>query len=113
MSVRLMLVLCMTALGGCAGGERWFNSDHEDISVDGATFRVSWVRANDQEIDFRAFRNASLALFPDPMIEKQGNMRAAGVVAARLCPRQKVTFVSDTKDGDIFLFRARCAGGTT
>jgi hypothetical protein len=113
MSVRLFSALCLTALAGCAGGERWFNSDHDDINVDGANFRVSWVRAGDQEIDFRAFRNESFVLFPDPIIEKQMSMRAATIVAARLCPRQKVAFLSDTKDGQMYLFRARCVGGAT
>ncbi len=113
MSVRLISALCLTVLAGCAGGERWFNSDHDDINVDGANFRVSWVRAGDQEIDFRAFRNESFVLFPDPIIEKQMSMRAAGMVAARLCPRQKVAFVSDAKAGEMYLFRARCVGSTT
>ena len=113
MSVRLFWALCLTMLAGCAGGERWFNSDHDDIKVDGANFRVSWVRAGDQEFDFRAFRNESFVLFPDPIIEKQMSMRVATTVAARLCPRQKVTFISDTKDGQMYLFRARCVGGAT
>ena len=113
MSVRLASVLCLTVLVGCAGGERWFNSDHDDINVDGANFRVSWVRTGDQEIDSRAFRNESFVLFPDPIIEKQMSMRAATIVAARLCPRQKVAFLSDTKDGQMYLFRARCVASAT
>ncbi len=104
---------CLNLLAGCAGGERWFNSDHDDINVDGANFRVSWVRAGGQEFDFRAFRNESFVLFPDPLVEKQMSMFAATIVAARLCPRQKVAFLSDTKDGQMYLFRARCTGGVT
>jgi hypothetical protein len=113
MSVRLPFVLCLTVLAACAGGERWFNSDHDDVSVDGANFRVSWARSGDQQFDFRAFRNESFVLFPDLIIEKQMSMRAVTIVAARLCPRQKVAFVSDSKDGQMYLFRARCVGGAT
>jgi len=41
------------------------------------------------------------------------SIRAATIVAAGLCPRQRVAFLSDTKEGQMYLFRARCVGAAT
>jgi|SRR3990167_6782353 len=101
-------------VSGCVmgGGERWLTAQKEDVNVQGVNYRVSWISAGDRLYDFRTHRNdfGSVIIFmPDSALEKANNIQAATIVARKLCQSEKLNQELDTKSGDMFLFRFRCA----
>ena len=79
--------------------------EKEDVVVDGATYRVNW-QAKDGGIDFRTHRNESFHM-SSPLDEKRRNMKAAEIIAKRVCQGAAKLSV-DMKDGDMWLWRFEC-----
>jgi len=88
-----------------SGNQRNPAASEEDVVVDGATYRVNW-QAKDGGIDFRTHRNETF-YSSSPLDEKRRNLKAAEIVAKRVC-RSVAKLSVDTKDGDMWLWRFEC-----
>jgi hypothetical protein len=99
------LILGLALLSSPALAQWVFSYDKEDVIVDGATYRVNWL-VKDGGIDFRTHRNESF-YSSSPLDEKRRNLKAAEIVAKRVCLGAKLTV--DAKDGDMWLWRFECS----
>jgi hypothetical protein len=102
---RYLIPVCLVLSIVPAAAQWVFTYEKEDVVVDGATYRVNW-QAKDGGIDFRTHRNESF-YSSSPLDEKRRNLKAAEIVAKRVCSGAPKLSV-DTKDGDMWLWRFEC-----
>jgi len=105
--MRPLILLVALVLGGCVTA-RWTSAQNEDVDVNGATYRVSWLKVDSGQIDFRAHRNEFIVVGPDAITEKVAITQAMTSVGRRLCPSGKLTIENETREGAMHFARGRC-----
>ena len=104
--LRLLLVCGVLSLAGCESN-RWLTADREDVSVDGATYRLNWIRQG-RAIDFRTHRNEMLVLGPDPTLESARSSQATLDKARALCGTPAPRIFATNRADQVFHFRVEC-----
>jgi len=108
--MRTIFFACLVAvLAGCGStvSTRWaLDAQNEDVEIEGATYRVRWIAAENDEYEFQSFRNEPLH-FADHITLKHQTDLAIQQVARRLCSSQ-ANVLTSTEEGNLFYVRVRC-----
>lgn len=101
-------LLFFVVLSGCANDAgRWAGSNREEVPVEGATYRVVWIRTA-EGIDAHS-NNASWAIrTADMLIDKRQATEAMRVVAMRECA-SPATIMAETSVDQSFAATWKCS----